>query len=311
MAYFFNAVSSVVIIFLLTAVGYFCAAKGWTNQAVKTFISKFLMNLAIPCMCIHGLTTNLSRDAISGSWSLLLIAVLVSSASILLSAGVGVLLKLPHKRRGVFVMMCGLSNALFIGYAMCSVLFGEACTPYVMMFYLVNTTFVQLVGIPSVAWSGEGEGSSVPKLLLRLLRSPTVISVFISFALLYADVQLPAVVLSFMRYMNNTVTPLALLLTGHIIYEIGLKNLRMDLSLFLVACFRFLFAPAMKILLCRVFGISGLARSVFVVESAMPVVTQTVVVATEYKADAEYAAQGAALTTLLSFLVIPILMIIL
>ena len=47
------------------------------------------------------------------------------------------------------------------------------------------------------------------------------------------------------------------------------------------------------------------------VETAMTVVTQTVVAAADYGADEEFAAQGAALSTLASFVVIPVLMLML
>ena len=64
--------------------------------------------------------------------------------TILLSLLVGRLLKLPRKKLGVFMMMCSVSNAIFVGLAMCTELFGDTCTPYVMLYYLINTSFVQL-----------------------------------------------------------------------------------------------------------------------------------------------------------------------
>ena len=310
MATFLNAVSSVTIILLLTAVGYFCAAKGWMGPEVKAFISKYLMAVAVPIMCVYGLRSNLTREALSHSGSALLAAFLTIVVSMCLSLAVGRLLKLPRRQLGVFIMMCGVSNSLFIGYAMCSVLFGEACAFDVMLFYLVNTSFTQIVGISLVRWSGESGGFN-RQMLFKFLTAPAVLSVFVAFLLVLADIQLPDMLMSFMRYVNNTVTPLALLLTGYIIYEIGLKNLRIDKSLSLVMVFRFLISPALMIALCHVFGIEGLTRSVLVVEAAMPVVTQTVVAAAEYGADAQYAARGAALTTLACFVVIPVLMVLL
>ena len=47
---FLHAVSSVTIILLLTATGYFCAAKGWMGPQAKAFIGKFTLSVAIPCM---------------------------------------------------------------------------------------------------------------------------------------------------------------------------------------------------------------------------------------------------------------------
>ena len=307
---FLHAVASVTIILLLTATGYFCAAMGWMSPQAKRFISKFTMSVAIPCMCVYGLTTNLTHELLAGSLGFLLVPLLSTVGAFLLSLLVGRLLKLPRKRLGVFMMMCSVSNAIFIGLPMCTELFGEACTPYVMLYYLVNTSFVQLVGLSLVRWSGEGGGFD-KRMIKKFLTTPAVIGVLVSFVLVFTGIRLPSLVMSYCKYMNNLVTPLALLLTGYIIYEIGLKNLKLDRDLAIMLLFRFLLVPGVSFALCELFGVAGLGRSVLLVETAMPVVTQTVVAAADYGADEQFAAQGAALSTLACFVVIPVLMLIL
>ena len=307
---FLHAVASVTIILLLTATGYFCAAMGWMSPQAKRFISKFTMSVAIPCMCVYGLTNNLTHELLAGSLGFLLVPLLSTVGAFLLSLLVGRLLKLPRKRLGVFMMMCSVSNAIFIGLPMCTELFGEACTPYVMLYYLVNTSFVQLVGLSLVRWAGEGGGFD-KRMIKKFLTTPAVIGVLLSFVLVFTGVSLPPLVMSYCKYMNNLVTPLALLLTGYIIYEIGLKNLHLDRDLAIVMIFRFLLVPGLSLALCALLGVTGLGRSTLIVETAMPVVTQTVVAAADYGADEQFAAQGAALSTLACFIVIPVLMLIL
>lgn len=307
---FLHAVASVTIILLLTATGYFCAAMGWMSPQAKRFISKFTMSVAIPCMCVYGLTNNLTHELLALSLGFLLVPLLSTVGAFLLSLLVGRLLKLPRKRLGVFMMMCSVSNAIFIGLPMCTELFGEACTPYVMLYYLVNTSFVQLVGLSLVRWSGEGGGFD-KRMIKKFLTTPAVIGVLVSFVLVFTGIRLPSLVMSYCKYMNNLVTPLALLLTGYIIYEIGLKNLKLDRDLAIMLLFRFLLVPGVSFALCELFGVAGLGRSVLLVETAMPVVTQTVVAAADYGADEQFAAQGAALSTLACFVVIPVLMLIL
>ena len=230
----------------------------------------------------------------------------------LLSFAAAKLLRLPRKSLGVFMMMASLSNCVFIGYAMCSELFGSVCTPYVMLYYLVSTSFTQLVGLSLIRWSGESE-AHVPlrRTALKFIKTPTVIGILIGFVLVFGDIQLPSLIASYTRYMNDIVTPLALLLTGQIIHEIGLSRLRLDRTQGVMMLFRFLIGPGLCMLLCMLLGVDGLARSVFVVEAAMPVVTQTVVASAEYGADEKLAAQGAALSTLACFVVIPVLMLLL
>ena len=62
---------------------------------------------------------------------------------------------------------------------------------------------------------------------------------------------------------------------------------------------------------CLLFGVEGLARDVFLVESALPVVSQVTVMAGAYGADEEYAATGACLSILGCFVSLPILMLVL
>ena len=307
---FLHAVASVTIILLLTATGYFCAAMGWMSPQAKRFISKFTMSVAIPCMCVYGLTNNLTHELLALSLGFLLVPLLSTVGAFLLSLLVGRLLKLPRKRLGVFMMMCSVSNAIFIGLPMCTELFGETCTPYVMLYYLVNTSFVQLVGLSLVRWAGEGGGFD-KRMIKKFLTTPAVIGVLVSFVPVFTGIRLPSLVMSYCKYMNNLVTPLALLLTGYIIYEIGLKNLKLDRDLAIMLLFRFLLVPGVSFALCELFGVAGLGRSVLLVETAMPVVTQTAVAAADYGADEQFAAQGAALSTLACFVVIPVLMLIL
>jgi len=307
---FLHSVSSVAIILLLTGTGYFCAAKGWLKAETKAFISKFLMTVAIPAMIIYSSGENLSLELLRQSGPFLLIPFLTYTSNFILSFIIGKLLHLPRKRIGVFMLMCSLSNALFIGYAMCQELFGEACTPYVMLFWLVSSCYLQLFGIPLIRWCGGEEMGFSAKTVVKFLKTPAILAIIVGITLVLLEIQLPSLVISYCRYLNGTVTPLALLLTGYLIYEIGLKGLRLDRDIAIVLLFRFLISPAICVALCAAFGVTGFPRSVLLVQSAMPVVTQSVVSATEYGADAHYAAQGAAISTLASFAVIPILMMI-
>lgn len=310
MQVFLNAVVSTVVIGLLTLVGYISGAKHWMGAETKVYISKLLMTIAIPFMCIYGLNTNLNHDMLLGSGRILLVPICCTGISFIMSFLVGKLIRMPKRRLGVFMTMCALSNTMFVGYAMSLELFGSACVPYVMLTYLISSSSTQIIGVSLIRWSGGIEAASKKAMALKLLRSPTILGVVIAFSFVFFDMKVPALVLSFGKYMSNIVSPLAMISTGYIIYEIGLKNIRIDRHLLLMMAFRFLFCPMLTAGLCMLFGVDGLARSVLLVQASMPIVSVAVIAATDYGADEQFAAQGAALTTLASFLVIPILMVI-
>lgn len=310
---FLNALSASLILIALMSVGYFMGWRHWMGTAEKRFLSKYIVNIAVPCTCITGLLSNLSHSMLFQAGFMLASAVVGIALTLLLSMFLAQLLRIPRQRWGVFVAMTGLSNVLFIGLPVCTQLFGEACLPYVMIYYLANTSFLQSVGIMLIQRSGTAENSqtTVMAFFRDLLTKPPILAVIFSLFMLVLDLKMPAGVIKFVGYIGDTVSPLALIYCGYILWEVGLKNLHMMPGLPAMLVVRLCVAPAICWGICHLFGITGLAMQVFLVESALPVVSQVPVLAGAFGADEQYAATGACLSTLASFISIPVLMLLL
>lgn len=311
MSDFLNAVSACFVLLMIMSLGYFMGHLGWLTQQEKGFLSKYITNIAVPCNCIVGLLNNLDRRNLAQAGWMLVAALLGVGITLLLSMGTAAALKLPRERRGVFAAMAGLSNTIFIGIPVCTQLFGEACMPYLMIYYLANTTFVQSAGVMLVERSGTvaGEETTALGFVKNMLSKPPILGLLLALTLLGLGQRLPAPLMRFAGYVSNSVSPLALIYCGFIVYEVGLRNLRLAPGLPTMLVLRLVVAPAICIGLCTMFGVTGLARNVFVVESALPVVTQVTVMAGAYGADEKYAATGACLSIFASFLTIPLLMV--
>ena len=313
MSEFFSALSASFVLLMIMAVGYLLGHLGWVGPAEKKFISRFIVNIAVPCNCITGLLNNLDHDSLVQAGVMVLSNALGLAAIMLVSALAAAALRLPKERWGVFVVMAGLSNTLFIGLPVSTQLFGDVCIPYVMMYYLPNTFLLQSVGFLLIERSGtKGGGPKSPRAFLKsIFWKPPIVTVLACIALLLLDLRLPGPMMTWAEYISGTVSPLALIYCGIIVYELGLKNLRLMRGLPSVVLLRLGAAPVICWCFCQLFQISGLAMSVFIVESALPVVSQAPVLAGAFGADERYAATGAVLTTLCSFLSIPILMVVL
>ena len=312
---FLNAVSAVVVLLMLMAVGYFMGTKGWMKAEEKKFLSKYIINIAVPCNCINGRLNNLDQSMLAQAGLMLVSAIIGVVITILLGMGLATLLRLPKNRWGVFAAMVGVSNTLFVGLPLSTQLFGDVCVPYVMIYYLANTIFTQSVILMLVERSGTASHSRGIKGFLKdVFTKPPILTVIASVLMLIVGFRPPEVFMSFAKYISGSVSPLALIYCGFIIYELGLSNLRPSqlrqmkgLPTMLAA--RLVISPLICAGMCRLFGITGLAYQVFVVESALPVVSQVTVMAGDFGADDKYAATGATLSTLACFITIPVLMV--
>ncbi|MEA5059107.1 MAG: AEC family transporter [Candidatus Pelethousia sp.] len=307
---FFHSVSAVLVILLLTATGYFLGRIGYIRPEHKAMLPKLVVNVALPCMCLSNLTRNFTHASLAEMGYLLLIPLLVQVGGMLISWAAARILRLPHNRQGIFMAMGAFSNSTFIGLPMCVELFGEGAVPYVMCYYLINTILFQTFGIAFIERSGQPEGYKVSPLkrLAGLLKKPPLLSILCALVLIWFEIPLPDILQSYTKYIGDMVSPLALIYTGYIIYEYGLKNLRMERGLLSVLGLRFLVGPALCIPLCALLGAQGLARGVFIVESGLPTMTQTVVLSAMLGADENYAALGAAVSTICCFAVVPVIM---
>lgn len=312
MAGFFNALSACLVLVMLMAVGYFMGIRGWMTEAEKKFLSKYIMNIAVPANCLVGLVNNLDRDSLVRAGQMIIAGMISVAAELLVSAALASMLRLPKKRWGVFVAMAGLSNTLFIGIPVCTQLFGEESLPYIMLYYIAHTTFLQSAGVMLIERSGNSAGRrfSLAGFLRDLFTKPPIISVIASILILMLGVRPPETFMKFAGYISDSVTPLALIYCGFIVYEIGLKNLRLLRGLPVMLVMRLALSPVISLLCCSAMGMSGLPLRVFVVESSLPVVSQATVMAGAYGADEQYAATGACLSILCSFVTLPILMLV-
>lgn len=53
-----DSVSAVVLILMLIAVGYIMGRTGLMKKEHKSFVIKLLVNISVPCMCIHNVFTD-------------------------------------------------------------------------------------------------------------------------------------------------------------------------------------------------------------------------------------------------------------
>jgi len=293
----------------MTAAGYFFGARKWMVAEHKPLLEKFLMYYAIPCMNINVFIRNLSPELLLGSWRILLVSFLGTIVCVIIAVLLVYLLRLPRNRAGVFVGMGSFSNALFVGYPMCRELFGDESVVFVMLYFICVSLLIFIGCYAAFAWFSDRKGKLSGKLIAKVFVNPPVVSGIIGILLVVLDVHLPRLLTGLFEYVSGTVSPLALLYCGFIIYETGIKSIRMDRGMAVMPVMRFVISPLVGAVFCVIFGVHQLASQVIIVEMAMPVITILVVMAKEWEADVQYAATGIVLSTLACFAVIPVLML--
>ena len=298
-----NAVGIVLTIFLMIGAGMLLIRLGWLTDEHQQVVSRLVVQVGLPAMIVHNIFTQFTREDLLSS----AVGILIPVLSIVAAALVGMLaaraFKIPKARRGVFVCMTAFSNSVFIGVPVSLALFGEKAMPYALMYYIANTSLFWSWGYAMMRGdSGRKASFDLKKLL------PLPLTTFLAaLALVLLGLKLPVFILDAARYIGGLVTPLSMIFTGMVLMRMlqgGKVHWQKGYALVLVG--RFLVAPALLLVTARLFPTApDFMRNVLLIQSAMPVMSQTPIVAKASGGDEEYAAGGVALTALGSLIAIP------
>jgi malate permease and related proteins len=310
-----SALEGVASVILIIALGFALAKRGWFEGDASSLVSKIVVSVALPAYMISNLMGGYDRAKLIAMLPGLPIPFAVMIASYAIASGLAALLRIRKERRGTFASMFALSNTIFIGLPVNLVLFGEESLPYVLLYYIANTTLFWTVGVYGIAKDGSiREGRPKPSLVsregLRRILSPPLVAFLFAVALILVGVRLPSVLLDTCKTVGAMTTPLSMLFIGIVIARVDWKKLRPERDLLFVVAGRFLVSPLILVLIARPTSLPLLMKQVFFVQAAMPAMTQTPILASAYGADSEYAGLGTALTTVLSLATIPLCMLI-
>ena len=305
-----NAIEGVLSLLLIGWAGYALARRGWFGAETKAFFPKFITKITLPLFLLHSLLATFRREDLIH----LIYGAAVPMLSILLSWGASVLfariLKVERTRRGVFTTAFTASNTVFIGIPVNMALFGAEALPYTLLYFFANTLFFWTAGNYLIA--SDPAGPTRAELFsidtIRRVFSMPMIGFLGAIALILCGVSLPPFLDATAKYLGGVTTPLAILLIGVTLEGIGLRKLRLTKDLAAILLGRFIISPLSILLAAHFIELPELMRNVFVVQSSLPVMVQTVVLADFYHADVEFATKAVALTTLASLVTIPLCM---
>lgn len=305
----FSAVGSVISIVIMIFVGYILTAKKWFEEGASKLFSKIVCNIALPCLMVSDLVGNFDRKKLEGLSSGLIVPFLSMGVCYFIGILVSKLIRVEKRRKGTFRSMFFVSNSIFIGLPINMALFGESSIPYVLLYYIANTTFFWTIGAYGISKDGDGNNNKIfSKETLSRLVSPPLLGFIFGIILILFNIQLPNFVLNTCKYFGNLTTPLSMLFIGIIIFSVDLKRIKPNLEMAAIFVGRFLISPIIIYFFGRYIGIPVLMEKVFVIQAAMPVMTNTSIVAKQYNADYEYAAVMTVVTTISSLIFIPIYM---
>jgi predicted permease len=305
----FSILQSVLGVFVLVAAGYYLCHRKILNREAGDVFAKLVTMVSIPGLLISTIYNQFSVSMLSEAALLFLVGFAAQVIIMLAAIPLARLLKIPSNRRGLFICLCAFGNYVFVGLPISSAIFGEAAAVASICFYISNIIIFWTVGLLAIA--GDAGEQITWRIALKKMANPPLITFLVMTAAIILEIQLPKFILQTAGYLGGLTTPMSMLFTGIIIYDAGIKGMKLEKGVISVLIMRCVVAAAVAFVLSKALGLGSQDIKIMTLLSAMPVLSATCITAQAYGADAYYAVKNFFWTTVAGVIIIPLYAIIL
>lgn len=276
-------------VLLCAGLGYGWARSGkpFDTQMVTSLVT----TITTPCLIVATLgRTDLDMAALMEVGGL---ALTVLTATLVVSA---LVIRITGQSFRVFLPSLTFPNVGNMGIPLCMLAFGEVGLALSLAWMMLYAVVHFSLGLAIV--SGQG-------LSLKLFRHPILISVFLAVAMVAFELRLPDWLYNSIKMIGDLTIPLMLITLGVSLSQLKVRHLGSGAGF---AVLRLLIGFLVGWVLVTALALEGPLRGVVLIEASMPVAVFNYLLAKAYNRGAEEVAAMVVISTLLAFLLLPLLL---
>ena len=295
-----------ITLFVIVVVGYAAGKLGYMGGDFDRKLSSLVINWTCPALI---LSSSMTGDLPDRQYILPLLGISVLTYVVLtaLAWGFSRLLTKRIDHRGILSFAMVFGNVGFMGYPVVASIFGHQAVFYAAVLNVVNTFAVFTIGTMMIT---GGEGSGRERFNKKVLYSTPMLSAYLSMLIVALGIDnIPGYVSQPLTMIGNITVPAALLIIGSSMSQLPLRALLGTPVVYATTLLRLAVLPLGVHFLCRALGFDPFVTNINTVVIAMPVATYGTILCLKYGRDTTLIAELTFITTLLSMLTIPLLVI--
>lgn len=297
MATVFIVLRQSISMFVYMAIGGLLFQKGLITKEGSKSLANLLLYAVLPCVVVKSFCVARTPERMSG----LLVSFLAAFGILLLAMAVSHLL---FKKNPIDDFGAAFSNAGFMGFPLVAAVQGSEAIFYAAGFVALLNALQWTYGQSLI--SGDLSYRS-PK---AILKNPLVLSLLLGILIFCFELPVPAIASDLLAALAALNAPLAMVILGVYLAQTDPKTLFNDPHLYVVAAARLVLIPLLTVLVLKLLPAQYAAiTTTLVIVAAAPIGSNVAVYAQKLGKDYAYAVRGVCLSTLLSAITMPLLML--
>lgn len=294
-------ISQVLMIFLLVGFGFVLKKIKLLNDGFTKSSSDLIVYVTLPAMIISSMDRDFSSEVAKTSLQIFLLGAVMYACTTILAYLFVSVKKFDEDQRGVYMYMIIFGNVGYLGYPVSAILFGSIGVFYSAVFNIWFNLLTWTLGVSIMS----RRRLSLSKILLN----PGLISTLLGLLIFLTPLTVPTTVKSVLDSVGSMTTPLAMFLVGAFLAEAHLKDFIAKIDLYFASILKLVVAPLMVYLCVKYLKTDSIVKMLPVMMAGMPSGVNTAIFARMFNRDYKLAAQGVVLSTALSMISLPLLIV--
>lgn len=285
------------------AIGVFAYKKEMITDNNRNQLISLILNVLMPALVFNSFKAVTPEILLTGLWAFIGSALIYSLYAII---GRFAYRDIEESKRKVLDYATLVNNAGLAGQPLSLSMYGNVGALYASIFLVPHRIFMWSLGV-SILDDRQSEIQG-PSTLSKLLRNPSIIAVFFGLARGLLEIELPAFLDRSIVTMASIVSPFSRIVIGSIIATISMHSL-FEKGVIRYTVIRLFLIPLTVLSISKMIGLDETLIGVFTIMSSMPAGTTTALLAAEYELDEAFASKIVFVTTVLSVITVPIIML--
>lgn len=303
---FLLTLQNVSVLFLLIVVGYIVGKVGIITEKGQRELSDLVLKVTMPATIILALQLEYTQERFNTALRIMGIVAISYLVMIILAKLLARMHKVSSGQKDIIEVASVLPNTSFMGYPIVlSILGGEALFFAVLGSGLIFEIVAWTYGAFTI--SKNAEENIETNLVKDILLSPGILAIIIGFILFMFSITIPEPLNSTMGLLSQVTSPLAMVVVGILLSRSDIKECVTSIRLYMVALVRLLIFPLLIFFVLSLLGFTGMEIVIPVIMLGMPTAAYTAMFAANVGNDANLASQIVFVSSLLSLITIPII----
>lgn len=293
-----------IFLFSIIAVAYL-RNRGFLRESYREYINFIVIYITLPILIFIVIKrSQLDIKLLTLTATAFIVMFFILAIAFLVMRG----LKAKKDTYGSFILAATLGNTAYFGYPAVLAVFGEKNLINAVFYDYAIAIFIYTGGIYiSQMYGKKMSAIKLSTALVGILKFPAFLALFPALAL--KGVVFPVMLTSILEFIGTATVPLVLLSIGLSFTIRSLKTNRLLIAL--IAIFKLLISPLIAYATGILFGLRQDMLSVAVVQAGMPTAMMTVILGSRYGLDVDFLTNTVFITTALSVITLPLIMLIL